>query len=329
MHDYNVPNFYELFLRIDDIMTKPSPPGTHSHAKLLIWLQVHFPVAYGRAPDFWRLMRMDKPTGLLLLLWPTLWCLWIAAQGQPDLKLVLIFCLGTTFMRAAGCCINDYADRKFDGHVQRTRTRPLVTGKITPREALLTCALLCGLAFILVLFTNTLTVIMALGGVAITLIYPYMKRHTHLAQLVLGAAFSWGGLMAFTAQTGTLPIYAWLLYVANFLWTVAYDTEYAMVDRQDDMKIGVKSTAILFAEADRFVIAMLQVMFLVTLSMSAKFFALGGWFQFGLVLAGFMFCYQHLLLFKREPAQCFQAFGNNQKIGLLIFCATVVDLFIV
>ncbi len=292
------------------------------------YLQQKFPVAYRRAPDFWQLMRMDKPIGILLLLWPTLWCLWIAAQGVPDFKLVVIFILGTICMRAAGCCINDYADRNFDGHVQRTRNRPIPTGRIKPKEALLTCAVLSIIAFVLVMFINKLTILMAFGGLAITLIYPFMKRHTHLAQLVLGAAFSWGGLMAFTAQTGSLPVYAWLLYIANFLWTVVYDTEYAMVDRSDDLKIGMKSTAILFAEADRLIIGFLQVMFLTSLSMSAKHFNLGIWFQLGLVIAAFMFVYQQLLISRREPSRCFQAFLHNYKVGFVIFAGTVLDLAI-
>jgi len=241
-----------------------------------------YPTTYAHLPEYWRLMRMDRPIGIYLLLWPTLWCLWIAAGGFPDFDLLFIFIFGTILMRAAGCCINDFAYRDFDGHVERTRERPLASGKISGREALTLCALLCLLAFVLVLFTNRLTVYMSFGGLAIALVYPFAKRFTHLAQLVLGAAFSWGGLMAFTAQTGELPLYAWLLYTANFLWTVVYDTQYAMVDREDDVKIGVKSTAILFAEADRFVIGMLQIFFLLAMSLSAKHFELGGWFQFGL-----------------------------------------------
>src|SRR5688572_14680491 len=267
-------------------MTRSSVPPNilRKSRQLQRYLQEQFPVVYRRAPDFWRLTRMDRPIGIWLLLWPTLWCLWIAAQGLPDPKLLLIFFLGTVCMRAAGCCINDYADRHFDGRVQRTRARPVVTGRVKPQEALLACAVLCGIAFALVLFTNRLTILMAFGGLAIALAYPFMKRYTHLAQLVLGAAFSWGGLMAFTAQTGTLPMHAWLLYVANVIWTVVYDTEYAMVDRPDDLKIGVKSTAILFAEADRVVIGMLQAMFLFTMALSASHFNLGPWFHLGLVI---------------------------------------------
>ncbi len=287
-----------------------------------------YPTTYAHLPEYWRLMRMDRPIGIYLLLWPTLWCLWIAAGGFPDFDLLFIFIFGTILMRAAGCCINDFADRDFDGHVERTRERPLASGKISGREALTLCALLCLLAFVLVLFTNRLTVYMSFGGLAIALVYPFAKRFTHLAQLVLGAAFSWGGLMAFTAQTEELPLYAWLLYTANFLWTVVYDTQYAMVDREDDVKIGVKSTAILFAEADRFVIGMLQIFFLLAMSLSAKHFELGGWFQLGLFLAACLFAYQQFLIWKRHPKDCFRAFLNNYRVGMIIFFFTAVDLFI-
>lgn len=296
--------------------------------RLQHWAARHFPVATRRAPDFWRLMRMDRPIGIYLLLWPTLWCLWIAAQGFPDPWLLLIFVLGTICMRAAGCCINDYADRNFDGHVRRTRERPLPAGRIQPREALYTCAALCGLAFVLVLFTNTLTVLMSGVGLALALVYPFAKRYTHLAQVVLGAAFSWGGMMAFTAQTGTLPAAAWLLYLANVLWTVVYDTEYAMADREDDLKIGVKSTAILFGTADRLIIGLLQLACLILLWLSAAQFALGWWFKAGLVIAGLLFLYHQVLIFQRNPARCFQAFLHNHWVGMVIFCATVIDLYL-
>lgn len=285
-----------------------------------------FPVLWQRAPDFWQLTRMHRPIGIYLLLWPTLWCLWIAAQGLPDLKLLFIFVLGTILMRAAGCCINDYADRHFDGHVKRTRERPLANGRITPREALLSCGVLCALAFVLVLFTNTLTILMSLGGLALALVYPFMKRHTHMAQTVLGAAFSWGGMMAFTAKTGTLPAEAWLLYVANVLWTVVYDTEYAMVDRDDDLKLGLKSTAILFAEADRVIIGVLMALFLVTMALSAQHFGLGWIYQTGLLAAAGMFIYQQKLIQHREREQCFAAFLHNHWVGMLIFVATALDL---
>lgn len=271
---------------------------------------------------------MHRPIGFLLLLWPTLWCLWIAAGGWPDPGLLVIFVLGTICMRAAGCCINDYADRKFDGRVKRTSDRPIVSGRITPKEALVTCAILCLVSFGLVLLTNRLTVMMSFAGLILAICYPFMKRHTHMAQVFLGAAFSWGGMMAFTAQTGALPVYAWLLYVGNVLWTVVYDTEYAMVDRDDDLKIGVKSTAILFAEADRFVIGMLQVMFLMTMSLSARQSGLGGWYQTGLVLALGFFVFQQVLIFNRERGNCFRAFLNNNYVGLVVFLGTTIDLYL-
>ena len=287
-----------------------------------------FPDTYAHLPYYWQLSRMDRPIGIFLLLWPTLWCLWIAAEGIPDLNLLLIFIVGTVLMRAAGCCINDFADRDFDPYVERTSKRPLAVKKISSREALSLCVRLCLAAFLLVLLTNRLTVYMSFGGLLLALIYPFMKRVTHLAQLFLGAAFSWGGLMAFTAQTGELPVYAWLLYIANFLWTVVYDTQYAMVDRADDMKIGLKSTAILFAEADRFAIGMMQLFFLVAMWLSAEPFGLGGWFHFGLFLAAWMFAYQQYLTWKRHPKDCFRAFLNNNKVGMVIFFFTAADLFI-
>ncbi len=303
--------------------------------RLLLWqsrlwqqAQVRFPVFAAKLPPYWRLTRMHKPIGTFLVLWPTLWCLWVAGEGRPEIKLVIIFTLGCLLMRSAGCCINDYADRNFDGKVARTRERPLATGEIRPAEALWLCAGLCLLAFLLVLLTNLFTILMAFAALAIALAYPFMKRYTHMPQLVLGAAFSWGGLMAFTAQTNALPVQAWLLYIANLLWTVAYDTQYAMVDREDDLKLGIKSTAILFAEADVFVIAFLQIFFLITLALSANHFGLGSVFELGLVLAGLMFLYQHTLTWNRQADNCFKAFLNNNYVGLIIFLATVIDYLV-
>jgi 4-hydroxybenzoate polyprenyltransferase len=300
-------------------------PSAGVFGSLQQFLARHLPVVTRRAPDFWRLMRMHRPIGIYVLLWPTLWCLWMAARGLPELHLIVIFVLGTVCMRAAGCCINDYADRNFDGKVKRTLDRPIVTGKVSPREALYTCGVLVLAAFVLVLFTNPLTVLMSVGGLALALCYPFAKRHTHLAQVVLGAAFSWGGVMAFTAQANEMPPQAWLLYIANLLWTVMYDTEYAMVDRDDDLKIGVKSTAILFGDADRTVIGALQVLFLLAMFLSGQHFGLGLWFNLGLVFAAGMFVYQQFLIFNRERDKCFQAFLHNHKVGLVIFAATVLD----
>ena len=295
--------------------------------KLRLWqsIQQRSPLLAAKLPLYWDLTRMDRPIGFLLVLWPTLWCLWIAADGKPDIKLVIIFCLGTILMRAAGCCINDYADRNFDAHVDRTKNRALTSGKIKPKEALLLCAALCFIAFLLVLLTNTLTILMAVAALGLTSIYPFMKRYTHLPQVVLGAAFSWGGLMAFTAQTGNLPAQAWLLYIATLLWTIAFDTQYAMVDREDDLKVGIKSTAILFAEGDIFVIAFLQVFCIITLAFCADYFQLGNWFQFGLLVTAGLFIYQHTLTWDRQPEQCFKAFMNNNWVGVTIFVFTVLD----
>ena len=294
---------------------------------LLTALRQRWPRIYSRAPDFWQLMRMHKPIGILVLLWPTLWCLWIAGEGSPSIANVLIFLCGTICMRAAGCCINDYADRNFDGKVKRTAERPLVAGKILPREALLCCAALCVLAFLLVLLTNTLTIMMSVIGLALALVYPFMKRHTHLAQIVLGAAFSWGGMMAFTAETGSLPAEAWLLYVGNVLWTVVYDTEYAMVDRDDDLKIGVKSTAILFADADRHIIGFLQLMFVVTMWLVAQRFSLGFWYYLSLAVVIGLFVHQQRLISERNRDDCFKAFLQNNYVGMAVFVGTMMTFW--
>jgi 4-hydroxybenzoate polyprenyltransferase len=294
---------------------------------LLTALRQRWPRIYSRAPDFWQLMRMHKPIGILVLLWPTLWCLWIAGEGSPSIANVLIFLCGTICMRAAGCCINDYADRNFDGKVKRTAERPLVAGKILPREALLCCAALCVLAFLLVLLTNTLTIMMSVIGLALALVYPFMKRHTHLAQIVLGAAFSWGGMMAFTAETGSLPAEAWLLYVGNVLWTVVYDTEYAMVDRDDDLKIGVKSTAILFADADRHIIGFLQLMFVVTMCLVAQRFSLGFWYYLSLAVVIGLFVHQQRLISERNRDDCFKAFLQNNYVGMAVFVGTMMTFW--
>ena len=241
-----------------------------------------------------RLIRFDKPIGTTLLLWPTLWALWIANQGVPPLSLLLVFVLGTFLMRSAGCALNDIADRHLDGAVERTRTRPLVTGAVSAGEAQVLAATLAAIAFTLVvLFTNTLTILLSFGGAALAATYPYMKRYTHLPQVVLGAAFSWGIPMAFAASNGALPAELWLLYLANVLWTVAYDTQYAMVDREDDLEVGIKSTAILFGSMDRVLIAVLQGLSLLALAVAGIRFGLGGIYALSLVLAGLLFAWQH------------------------------------
>ncbi|RLA59540.1 MAG: 4-hydroxybenzoate octaprenyltransferase, partial [Gammaproteobacteria bacterium] len=248
-----------------------------------------------------QLIRFDKPIGTLLLLWPTLWALWIAAGGVPDYDLLAIFIIGTFLTRSAGCIINDLADRNMDGAVARTNTRPLVTGTVTQREAMLLFVSLLLLAFSLVLFTNTLTITLSLVAVALASSYPFMKRYTHLPQIVLGAAFSWGIPMAFAAQRNELPAALWLLYLGNLLWTMAYDTKYAMVDRDDDIRVGIKSTAILFGEHDRLMVAVLQLLCLVSLYLAGQAFGLGLYYNTSLVVAATLFGYHLYLIRDRQP----------------------------
>ena len=278
-----------------------------------------------RAWDFIQLTRMDKPIGIYLLLWPTLWALWVAAQGVPSLGNLLIFVLGVVLTRAAGCVINDFADRKVDGHVKRTEQRPMASGKISSKEALVFFALLMGVSFLLVLCTNAPTIWLSFGALALAATYPFMKRYTYYPQVVLGAAFSWGIPMAFTAETGSLPAAAWLLYIANLLWTVAYDTYYAMTDREDDLKIGVKSTAILFGDADRVIILTLQVLALGCLLLAGSHFELGGWFHLGLLAAAACFAWEFWYTRDRDPQRCFKAFLHNHWAGLAIFVGIVLD----
>ncbi|QEY65592.1 4-hydroxybenzoate octaprenyltransferase [Metapseudomonas lalkuanensis] len=278
-----------------------------------------------RAMDFIQLTRLDKPIGIYLLLWPTLWALWIAGEGSPSLANLVIFILGVNLMRAAGCVINDYADRNFDGHVSRTRARPLASGRVTAREALVFFAVLVAISFLLVLFTNATTIWLSFGGLALAACYPFMKRYTYYPQVVLGAAFSWGMPMAFTAETGELPAAAWLLYIANLLWTVAYDTYYAMTDREDDLKIGVKSTAILFGDADRLIIAILQGLALLCLLLAGNRFELGTCFHLGLVAAAACFAWEFYSTRSKDPQACFKAFLHNHWAGLAILAGIVAD----
>ncbi len=277
-----------------------------------------------RLTQYARLMRLDKPIGIYLLLWPTLWALWIAGEGKPDLLVLGVFVAGVVLMRSAGCVINDYADRKIDPHVARTCKRPIASGKVTAREALTLFGVLCAVAFALVLLMNRLTIYLSFGGVVLAAIYPFMKRYTHLPQVVLGAAFGWAVPMAFAAQTGEVPRVAWLLFVATVLWTTAYDTMYGMVDREDDVKIGVKSTAILFGDADRVVIGVLQLLALGALALAGQAASLGGYFYFGLALAAGLALYQQYLIREREPEACFRAFLNNHWFGAAVFSGIVL-----
>ncbi len=281
--------------------------------------------ATSRFTAYLQLVRFDRPIGTLLLLWPTLWALWLAAGGLPPVKLLVVFSLGTLLMRSAGCAVNDLADRNFDGEVERTRQRPLVTGAVAPNEALVLAASLALAAFVLVLFTNTLTILLSFAGVLLAACYPFMKRHTHLPQLVLGAAFSWGIPMAFAAVSNALPPALWLVFVANLFWTVAYDTEYAMVDREDDLKVGIKSTAILFGELDRHVIAALQALTVIALLLVGQRFELGWIYFVSLLFASGLFIHQQRLIRERQPADCFRAFLNNNWVGAAVFAGVVLD----
>lgn len=285
------------------------------------------PRGLARLPDFLHLTRLDRPIGTWLLMWPTLWALWIAASGVPPRDTLLIFIAGVYLMRAAGCVINDYADRHFDGHVKRTKARPLATGRISEREAKGLFAALVAAAFVLVCFTNAFTVMLSVGGVALAFVYPFMKRYTHLPQLFLGAAFSWAIPMAFGAVLGALPAEAWLLFLANVAWTVAYDTEYAMVDRDDDLKIGIKSTAVLFGHHDRLMIGLLQLVTLTLLAVVGARLALGGFFWLGLAAMALIFVYQHWLIRDRSRERCFQAFLNNHWAGLVLCAGLVLELW--
>jgi 4-hydroxybenzoate polyprenyltransferase len=271
-----------------------------------------------------RLMRLDRPIGNFLLLWPMLWALWIAAEGFPDPLVLVVFVLGVLVMRAAGCVINDYADRDFDPNVKRTQHRPLAQGAVPPRHALMLFAGLCLLAFALVLLMNALTIYLSFVGVVLAAIYPFMKRYTHLPQVVLGAAFGWAVPMAFAAQTGELPPVAWLLFVVAVIWATVYDTEYAMVDRDDDLKIGVKSTAILFGELDRLLIGVLQVLMLVGLLLVGHNTGLSWVYYLALAIGAGMFGYQQWLLRDRSREGSFKAFLNNNWFGGVVFAGVLL-----
>lgn len=270
------------------------------------------------------LMRLHRPIGILLLLWPTLWALWIASRGKPNPFILIIFILGVIIMRSAGCIINDIADRHFDPHVSRTRDRPLAAGKIKLIEAIILFILLCIIAFALVLQLNIATIKLAFIGLALAIIYPFTKRITYWPQLFLGAAYAWAVPMAFMAQTQNLPFICWLIYLAAVIWPVAYDTLYAMVDRPDDLLIGVKSTAILFAEYDKVIVAALQIIVLILLFIVRKIAGLNYLFDISLIGAGILIIYQQYLIKERIPDKCFQAFLNNNWFGLVIFLGIVL-----
>jgi 4-hydroxybenzoate polyprenyltransferase len=283
-----------------------------------------------RLQHYGRLIRFERPIGTLLLLWPTYWALWIAAQGFPGWKLLIIFSLGTFLMRSGGCAINDIADRKVDGHVERTKLRPLATGAISVKEALAVFGILVLIAFILVLQLNTLTILFSGVAVILAATYPFMKRYHHWPQVYLGLAFAWGIPMAFTAVTDQFPpLVAWLLLLANVAWTTAYDTMYAMCDREDDLKIGVKSTAIIFGEQDRLIVGLLQLLTLIVLAWVGHLAQLNLWFWLSLVVAAGFFVYQQYLIRNRDRWLSLRAFLNNNWVGLVIFIGIALSYSLV
>ena len=294
-------------------------------ARIISQFRSRFPELYTKLPAFAELTRANKPIGIYLLLWPTISALWIAEEGFPRFSLLFIFVVGTALMRSAGCCVNDFADHKIDVKVARTQRRPLAVGSLTRNDAFLCFALLSLISFSLVLMTNERTIILSFAAVALVAVYPFMKRFTHLPQLVLGIAFSWGILMAFSAATGDVPQSAYLLFIANCLWTVAYDTQYAMVDREFDIEIGVKSTAILFGDADKVIIGSLQAMFILAMILAGRQFELGTFYYLSLVIASGFLAYQQYLIKDRLPGPCFESFLNNNWVGVVIFIGVLLS----
>ncbi|MDB1122687.1 4-hydroxybenzoate octaprenyltransferase [Vibrio algarum] len=282
-------------------------------------------MSVAKAKAYWQLMRMDKPIGSLLLLWPTIWALLLAAEGFPQLDVIVVFVLGVVFMRSAGCVINDFADRDIDGHVKRTEQRPLPSGKVKPFEAIILFLALALSSFLLVLTMNSLTVKLSFIGIALAIIYPFMKRFTHLPQLFLGLAFSWAIPMAWAAQANELSSPVWLLFIINALWTVAYDTQYAMIDRDDDLKIGVKSTAILFGRFDKAIIGLLQLLTLFLFIVLGSWLNLGTIFYWGILVSAGFFVYQQNLIKQRKRDDCFKAFLNNNNVGLIMALAIFIS----
>lgn len=279
-----------------------------------------------RLEQYSLLIRLDKPIGIYLLLWPTLWALWIAAEGWPDPLVLFVFISGVFLMRSAGCAINDYADRDIDPHVERTKNRPLAAGRISTKETLAIFSGLSISAFALVLLMNSLTIYMSFVGIILAASYPFMKRFHYMPQVHLGAAFGWSAPMAFTAQANEITALTWLIFMATVLWATAYDTMYAMADREDDLKIGVKSTAILFGDADKVIIGLLQALLLLDLLLIGTSSELGLYYFSGLFIASCFAIYQQYLIKDRLPEKCFKAFLNNNWFGLCVFVGLFVDL---
>lgn len=281
-----------------------------------------------KLPHFLSLTRLDRPIGIYLLLWPMLWALWFAARGVPDISILVIFILGTILTRSAGCAINDYADRELDAHVSRTRTRPLATGALTSKEALVATAVLMLLAFALVLFTNKLTIMMSFVALALAVIYPFTKRVTYWPQAFLGLAFAFAIPMAFAAQINTVPPLAWVLFLAAVIWAIAYDTVYAIADREFDIKMGMKSTAILFGKNDLRIVLCLQLLVLLILFLVGISTMRGSLYNISLVACLFFIAYQNRITQTRDPAQCIKAFLNNHYLGMTVFAGIVLDFLI-
>ncbi|MGZ8165713.1 MAG: 4-hydroxybenzoate octaprenyltransferase [Methylobacter sp.] len=277
-----------------------------------------------RIKQYWLLARFDRPIGILILLWPALWALWIASEGKPDLLVLIVICLGVVMMRAAGCVINDYADRNFDPHVERTKQRPIAAGKIKPGEALILFTILCLCAFGLVLLLNVYTIILSFVAAFLAASYPFMKRYTHLPQAYLGIAFGWAVPMAFSAQLNHIPAVAWIMYLAVILWALVYDTMYAMVDKDDDIKIGIKSTAILFGDKEREIMGALQVIILGLMIIVGQMQQLNWPYYVGILVSAVLSGYQQKLIFRRVKQLCFKAFLNNNWFGLAIFAGLVM-----
>ena len=275
-----------------------------------------------------RLMRLDRPIGTYLLLWPTLWALWFAGAGHPTLSNLLIFALGVVVMRAAGCVINDFADRHVDGSVERTKNRPIPAGEVSAKAALLLFFGLLAMALVLVLLTNKLTIALAFGGAAVAALYPFLKRFTHLPQLGLGVAWAWSTPMAFAAQTNQLPIELWVVFGAVVFWTMAFDTYYAMVDRDDDLQIGIKSSAILFGKYDLLIIGLLQIAVLGLLVWAGLLFGRGAIYFIALAVAAAYFVNQYLMSRRRDRDACFAAFLNNHRVGMIIFIGLAADYLV-
>jgi 4-hydroxybenzoate polyprenyltransferase len=289
------------------------------------WTTNELPRILGTLQDYIELTRLDRPIGIWLLLWPTLWAVWIAGRGKPDPHLFVIFVAGTLLMRSAGCAINDYADRSFDPHVERTKQRPIAAGRISTVEALILFAVLSLTALVLALQLNKMTLLLAVVGAFLAVSYPFVKRFLSVPQLYLGATFGWGIPMAFAAQLERVPRVAWLMLIANMLWVTVYDTIYAMVDRDDDIRIGVRSTAILFGDSDRHIIAALQGMTLLSLYLTGRMLRMGNWYYAGLI-AGAIFFIHHLWLIRsRDRAACFRAFLNNHYFGMSVFIGILLN----